>query len=243
VRPAGTRAVLIDALGTLVALTPPAPLLIAGLRRTHAIELAPAAAERAFAREMSFYREHHHEARDEQALGELRSRCAQVLAAELPPVVRGALAQDELVQLLLASLHFSAQPDAERTLAALRARGMRVVVVSNWDCSLPTVLRKIGLEGLLDGVVSSAAVGARKPERRIFEVALELAGVGAPEAVHVGDSIENDVRGALTAGIGAVLLRRAAAATPGLPSGVPVIRTLDELASVIPRATRLGSLR
>jgi putative hydrolase of the HAD superfamily len=241
------RAVLIDALGTLVALAPPGPMLVAALRERHGIELDQAQAERAFAREMAYYREHHHEARDERSLVELRRRCAQVLAGELPGRVV-ALGEEGLVELLLAALHFSPQPDAERALQALQGSGLKVIAVSNWDCSLPAVLGRIGLGGSLDGVVTSGELGVRKPDPRIFAAALELVGAEASAAVHVGDSIANDVHGALAAGIAAVLLRRPSPRAPGAgeaadpPAGVPVIGSLDELPNVITRSRRLGSV-
>jgi FMN phosphatase YigB (HAD superfamily) len=244
VTPSGVRAVLIDGLGTLIALAPPAPLLVEALQRDYAIELSPAQAERAFALEMAYYREHHQEARDEAGLDELRRRCARVLAGGLPPEVADELGEDDLTGLLLGSLHFSAQPDARGALRALRGEGLTVVVVSNWDCGLPAVLQRIGLGGEIDGVVTSGGVGHRKPEPEIFGAALELAGVKHEEAVHVGDSIENDVRGALGADVGAILLRRGSAralAPDGLPAGVPMIDSLDELAGVVGRAGRLRS--
>src|SRR5262249_44498411 len=82
------------------------------------------------------------------------------------------------------------------------------VAVSNWDCSLPVVLERCGLGELLDGTVTSASAGARKPDPAIFTAALELAGCEAGEALHVGDTAEEDVAGARAAGIRALLLDR-----------------------------------
>ncbi len=228
------RAVLLDALGTLVALAPPGPELVQALLREHGIAISRADADRAFAREMAYYREHHHEAHDESTLEALRARCAAVLAEALPGAVANMLGADEPLKLLLASLRFSAQPDARRALTLLRARALRAVVVSNWDCSLPSVLARVGLAGQLDGVVSSGAVGHPKPAREIFDAALAVAGVSPAQALHVGDSIANDVQGARAAGIAAVLLRRdPAGECVAVPPGVPVISSLDELPAVI----------
>jgi FMN phosphatase YigB (HAD superfamily) len=87
---------------------------------------------------------------------------------------------------------------------------VKTAVVSNWDERLPGLLRACGFdEEALDAVVVSAEVLADKPDRRIFEAALEALGVGAEDArgcVHVGDSVVNDVRGAVGAGFGAALL-------------------------------------
>jgi putative hydrolase of the HAD superfamily len=85
------------------------------------------------------------------------------------------------------------------------------VVVSNWDVSLRGVLDDTGLAPLLDGLVISAEVGAAKPDPAIFERALEVAGAGRGEALHVGDTVDVDVAGALAAGLRAVHLDRSGA--------------------------------
>ena len=74
--------------------------------------------------------------------------------------------------------------------------------------------------------MTCASAGASKPDPAIFEYALELAGCSAARALHVGDSLEEDVNGARAAGIEAVWLNRAGAPAT---DGVPTIATLDEL--------------
>jgi len=106
-------------------------------------------------------------------------------------------------------------------------------VVSNWDVSLPDVLARIGLAELVDGVMPSAQAGADKPHAAIFLRALALAGVPPAEAIHVGDSLREDVAGAGAAGVRPVLLARADP-PPGTPAGVPVIASLGELAALAP---------
>ena len=59
-----------------------------------------------------------------------------------------------------------------------------------------------------ESAVSSAAAGARKPDPAIFEPALELAGCAPEEALHVGDTVEEDVEGARAAGIRPLLIDR-----------------------------------
>jgi putative hydrolase of the HAD superfamily len=93
-------------------------------------------------------------------------------------------------------------------LRELRERDLRLLVVSNWDYALPGVLERCGLNELFDGIVTSAGVGARKPDPRVFAAALELAGCAAGEAVHVGDTAEEDVSGAEAAGIRPLLIDR-----------------------------------
>jgi putative hydrolase of the HAD superfamily len=202
------RAVLFDALGTLVALQAPGPKLVRELSQRYGIELAAEDAERAFRAEILYYRAHHREGHDEPSLAALRSRCAEVLRAQLPPVVGRALSLAEVSEAMLGSLRFDAYPDALSTLAELRARGLALVAVSNWDSSLPDVLRGLELEPVLDATVTSAQVGRAKPDPAIFLRALELVAVRPEEALHVGDSLECDVQGARAAGIRAILLRR-----------------------------------
>jgi putative hydrolase of the HAD superfamily len=226
-------AILLDALGTLVALEPPAPRLSAELAARFGLTVSEEEAGRAIAAEIAYYRAHLDEGRDESSLRQLRWRCAEVLRSALPGDVVRRLPDDPPVEALLASLHFTAFPDVRPALEAARARGQRLVVVSNWDVSLVGVLRALELEALLDGVVTSAAAGARKPAPAIFEQALALVGVPPADAIHVGDTLDEDVAGARAAGIEPVLIRRGG----GLP--VPGVRTIASLAELgAPRVVR-----
>ena len=101
------------------------------------------------------------------------------------------------------------------------------MVASNWDCSLPEWLRPAGILELVDGVVTSAEVGAAKPSARVFERALAVAGVDPVQALHVGDKVDNDIEGAAAAGVRGVLLQREGEPPPGLDA----ISSLRELAS------------
>jgi putative hydrolase of the HAD superfamily len=196
-----TRAILLDSFGTLVSMEPPpAP------RLAQALGVPLERAEAAFRAEIAYYVEHHVEGRDERSLSELRDRCAQVIRDSLGPA---APALANVRAAMLDAIRFSAFPDAAPALRSLRARGLALVVASNWDCGLPEVLERVGLLPLVDGVVASAVVGADKPAPELFEAALAIAGCGAAEAVHVGDSLSKDVEGARAAGLRAVLIDRA----------------------------------
>jgi putative hydrolase of the HAD superfamily len=123
-------------------------------------------------------------------------------------VVSRELGRDVDVETLLDAIRFRAYPDARPALAALRELGLTLICVSNWDVSLTKVLARCGLDGDFDGVVSSAAAGARKPDPAIFGPALELAGVRAEEALHVGDTPEEDAAAAKAAGIPCLIVAR-----------------------------------
>jgi putative hydrolase of the HAD superfamily len=154
--------------------------------------------------EMRYYRAHSDEGSDPRSLADLRRRCAEVLSAELGRPVD--------VDTLMASIRFRAYRDAGPALASLRRRSLKLVCVSNWDCSLPEVLARCGIGEALDGVVPSATAGARKPDPAIFERALALAACAPADALHVGDTPAEDVEGARAAGVRALLIDRSGSA-------------------------------
>ncbi len=190
-----SRAVMLDALGTLVELEPP------WVHLAEALGVQPderlVAAVRA---EMGYYKDHSHEGRDPDSLAELRARCATVLSE--------ALGRQIPVETMMSAIRFRAFPDAAPALAELRGLGLKLVCVSNWDASLPEVLRRCGLGDALDGVVTSAKAGVRKPDPAIFGPALELAGCAPAEALYVGDTPDEDLAAARAAGVPALLIDR-----------------------------------
>jgi putative hydrolase of the HAD superfamily len=241
---------LLDALGTLVELESPVEPLRRELRERFGVEVGEAAAGAALRAEIAFYRAHHDEASDRAQLARLRRRAAAALRDALPPDVAARLPApldggpphrdddepelDPLTQALLAALRFRPFPEVAEVLRGVRERGVRLVVVSNWDVSLHDVLREAGLAPLLDGVVTSAELGSAKPAPAIFARALALAGVAADQAVHVGDSVEHDVAGAQAAGIEPLLLVRSGSAPDGpAPPGVGTIATLRPLLRIV----------
>jgi putative hydrolase of the HAD superfamily len=220
------RAILFDALGTLLKLDPPAPRLQAELSRRFGVEVGLAEASQAIVAEIAFYRSHLDEGRDPDSLAGLRGRCADELRRALPGAARRRLpAAGDLVDTLLASLRFAAYDDAAPALRDYRGRGLRLVVVSNWDVSLHAVLGTVGLGPMLDGILTAAEAGVRKPAPAIFHQALSLAGVSPAQAIHVGDSVEEDVAGARAAGIDPVLVSRGG---DRAPEGVRTIQSLAE---------------
>jgi putative hydrolase of the HAD superfamily len=217
--------VLLDALGTLVELEPPWPHLVRALAARGVVGVPEADARRAMRAEMAFYRAHHDEASDWPGLKDLRARCAGLVRAELGL----ALPAEAVLEALLEALRFRAFAEVPDVLRALRARGAALVVVSNWDVSLHDVLVRTGLSELVDAVVTSAELGAAKPDPAIFHAALARAGGVAPSAaLHAGDSLAEDVAGARAAGLEAVLVARDGESGP---AGVRTVRTLRGLLS------------
>jgi putative hydrolase of the HAD superfamily len=227
------RCLLIDAMGTLVRLAPPAPRLRTELAERFGIEVSLEQAEHAIAAEIRHYRAHMGSARDAASIEALRHHCAQILREALPPSERlSDVDADSMTETLLAALQFAVFDDVHDALELVRGRGLRVIVVSNWDASLSEVLGRIGLTDMIDHVVTSAQAGASKPDPAIFEFALNVAGVVSAHALHVGDSLDEDVGGAREAGIEVVWLNRSSAPPPAA-HGVRTIATLAGLSDLL----------
>jgi putative hydrolase of the HAD superfamily len=198
------RAVLLDAMGTLLTFEPPAPHLRAALLARAGVDVGPERAERAIRAEIAYYRAHLHLGSDVPGLAALRRASAEAMRPALGLDVDG----DVLTGALLDSLRFRPFAEVPGALRELRALGLRLVVVSNWDVSLHERLVETGLAALVDGAIASAEAGVAKPDPAIFARGLEIAGVEPDAAVHVGDSLVEDVEGARAAGLRAVLLAR-----------------------------------
>lgn len=221
---------MLDAMGTLVRLADPAPELRSQLRRRFGWRVSDEEARHALAAEITYYRAHLQDGRTSETLAALHTRCAQVLREALPAcAARDIIGEAELTDALLAALRFEAFDDAAPALRRARDRGQRVVVVSNWDCSLGAVMERVGLAPWLDAVLTSAQVGAAKPSPVIFHQALELTGTRPAHALHVGDSVAEDVQGACAAGVPVLLLAREGSEGRDVPAGVRVIAGLDEI--------------
>ena len=188
-------AVTLDAFGTLVDLVDPVPGLERLLRR-HGLERAPAEIAAAFAAEAAHYRRRSFTGRDDETLRSLRKECADVFLCALD----APAALDGFATGYVETLQFQVLPRVRDTLAALRARGLALAVISNWDVGLHAHLEELALSSFFDIVVSSAEAGVEKPDPRIFEVALARLAVRRERVVHVGDG-RSDEEGAHAAGV------------------------------------------
>lgn len=125
-------------------------------------------------------------------------------------------------------------PDVKPSIRALRGKGLRLGVISNWDTRLRRIVEETGLTELVDFILISAEAGVRKPYPEIFERALENAGVQPDEAVHVGDLLDEDVAGARAVGIHPVLIdRNQYQLRPDEPD-LWVIESLQEIVDALP---------
>jgi len=222
------KAILFDAAGTLFRVRGSVGDTYATVARRHGVVVAPAEIEPRFRAAfgamppLGF---------PGVAAAELPQREHEWWRAVVAAVFRGFRFSDFDAFFQDLFLHFARAdswelfPDTQPALTGLRARGLRLAIVSNFDGRLVGICDGLGIAGCFDGIVMSGRVGCAKPDPKIFAIALDRLGVAAAEAVHVGDSDSEDVRGAEAAGLRGVLIARAS------PGGGPraAIHDLREL--------------
>lgn len=97
---------------------------------------------------------------------------------------------------------------AVETIAALRERGLKTGLITVCSEDVVKLWEETDFHGLFDAEVFSAAVGLRKPDPRIYRIALEELGVDAEDAMFVGDGANDELAGAERVGMTAVLIER-----------------------------------
>jgi putative hydrolase of the HAD superfamily len=231
--PAGRlRAVSFDAAGTLIHTARPVGDLYAGVAARHGVDVDPAALHARFrvafgdAPPLAF---------PGIPAGELRAREKDWWRAVVRRVFDGLTFRDfdaffdDLFAFFASRETWRVDPDARALLAELRGRGLRILVVSNFDARVHGLLAALDLAPLIDRVTISSEAGAAKPDPAIFARALADAGLAPSDVVHVGDTIREDLRGARAAGIPVLLVGDAALAREA--GDVPVVARLRDVAS------------
>jgi putative hydrolase of the HAD superfamily len=130
----------------------------------------------------------------------------RVFAGIAEPDARFAAYFEDLFAFFASDAAWRLDPDAPPLLRRLRAHGLRVLVVSNFDARVRGVLAALGLLPLVDHVTISSEAGAAKPDPRIFAIALAAAGLDPADVLHVGDTAREDLVAARAAGLDVVLV-------------------------------------
>jgi len=126
--------------------------------------------------------------------------------------------------------HLQVYSDVEPTLSQLKAKGLKLGLVSNgFKQDLDHILGELGLEKWFDVVVCIDSCNCAKPDKEIFLYALNELGVKASEALFIGDSVVHDYEGAFNVGIKPLLIDREGK----LPSRYDKIASLTELLAII----------
>lgn len=117
--------------------------------------------------------------------------------------------------------------DVLPTLAAVRARGWKLAIVSNWDERLRPLLRELNLVEHFDAIIISQEAGFTKPSPEIFQRAASGLGVPVETVLHIGDSAAEDVNGARLAGMKSLLLDRSAVRGAGTVNTLAAVLDVD----------------
>ena len=133
--------------------------------------------------------------------------------------VRGLVRMDEELLFEYTCLHEDAVPFLEM----LKMRGVASALVSNCAENTRSLLERLGLAGLVDGMVLSCEIGRAKPSPEIYRRALDLLGVEAATTVFVDDQTAY-CEGAEAIGITALQISR-----HGVPEGKVHSRTITSL--------------
>ncbi len=232
--PEGTKVILFDAGGTLFRPFPSVGHYYSNVAGKHGCKVGAEEVEAAFRRVWS----------EHDGIGDLRSHSDEKIEKEFwRKIVRAVFKDfkglkafdpffDELHDLFAEPGVWKLYPEVEEVLRSLQDQKFMLGMVSNWDSRLLKLCKGLGLDRYFDFKVISAVFGAAKPNPKIFEEALRKANVQASAAVHVGDSLEDDVRGAHLAGIRAIWIDRSnrhETLTKDHQDFVTVIRDLREL--------------
>ena len=144
----------------------------------------------------------------------LRDDCAQTLADALEKQGHKLeLSREAVKNVLTESVVYLPHEGVRETLQALKAKGLRLGVVSNWDFRLQNALEDAGLAQFFDFILPSAKAGAEKPAPQIFQKGFELArnfvqNLAPSDCFYIGDHYEKDVLGARRAGLSPLWLVR-----------------------------------
>lgn len=99
-------------------------------------------------------------------------------------------------------------PEVPQSLTLLREQGLELGVISNFDTRFYEIFRALGLAGYFDSITISSMAKSVKPSTDIFQYALSQHALDPQEAIHVGDSVREDVEGAEKAGLTGIWLNR-----------------------------------
>lgn len=181
-------AVTLDAHGTLVTLADPVAALTIALSE-RGVERTPEAVLAGFQAEVAHYAPRASEGYDEESLARLQRECVGVFLE----AVDAGLAADEFVPAYIGALHFDVLPGVVESLDRLKALGLELAIVANWDLSLHRLLDEAGLARYFEVVVHAA----RKPAPDGLLRALGELEIDPARTLHIGDDeADRDAAGA-----------------------------------------------
>ncbi len=210
--------IVFDAVGTLIKPDPSVAAVYTAAARRQGVELEPEAVRARFHAHFQSDAVHGENgvlSTDEETE---RRRWRQIVVGVLPEIPEPESAFDELWEHFSRPESWRCFPDVAPALRALKLMGIELCVGSNFDGRLRGVVQGLPeLASWVDSLVISSEVGYRKPHASFFRAACAHLGLPPEQVLCVGDDLENDVRGAIRAGLSGLVLDRGANGTLDLP--------------------------
>jgi putative hydrolase of the HAD superfamily len=202
---ASLKAVFFDAVGTLISPRAPVSRTYVEFARRHGAEVDEERMRQAF-RE-AFVRQEKVDSHDGWRTDEARERLRwQSIVEEVLAPLDAGPCFGELWDWFSRPEAWCVEPQAGDVLGELDRRGMTLGIASNFDGRLQKVLAGFTeFAPLRDRCVISSLVGWRKPAKEFFQAVAHAAGCVPGEILYVGDDLRNDIHGATSAGLRAVL--------------------------------------
>lgn len=194
----GLRAITFDAAGTLVVPHPSVGAVYAEIGHAHGL---PAAAPELEGRFHAAFKARHHRLRSTEAAE--RAFWRELIGEVFAPWADAGQADrlfPDLWDAFAEARRWQPRADMPALFARLRARGLKLAILSNWDSRLHRVVAGFGWRPWLEHVFASADLGVEKPAPAIFAHAAATLGCAPFEILHVGDSWTHDIAGALAVG-------------------------------------------
>lgn len=220
------RAIVFDAVGTLLHPEPPAAEVYAEVGCRHGSRLGVEDIRRRSRAAFDAEERRDRDAGLRTSEERERLRWRAIVAAVLTDVADFDSCFHELFEHFRRPGAWRCAPGTGRILAALQARGLGLGLASNYDRRLFDVAAGLPELACLDHVVISSEVGWRKPSRRFFEKVCAILRLPAAEILHVGDDPANDYEAACQAGLAVALSGRSAAP--------PDVRRAEHLEELLP---------
>jgi putative hydrolase of the HAD superfamily len=214
----GIVGIVFDAVGTLIKPEPAVAMAYTAAACRQGVELDPEEVRARF--HVHFQNDEVHAGQGVLSTDEAteRRRWRRIVFDVLPEIPRPDGAFDELWDHFSRPESWRCFPDVAPVMKALREMGILLCVGSNFDGRLRGVVQGLPeLAPWVDSLVISSEVGFRKPHASFFRAACDHLGLPPERVLCVGDDVENDVRGAIRAGLSGVLLDRSSRRPADLP--------------------------
>lgn len=224
------RAVVFDAVGTLIHPQPSAADIYAEVGRRYGSRLTPEVIRSRFAEAFRQQEQHDRQAGWRTSEEREQQRWRAIVSAVLTDAADPEACFVELFAHFARPDAWRCAPDLRPTLAALARKGYRLGLASNYDARLHLVLAGLALPISQAAVVVSSAIGWRKPAPAFFEAVCRILGLPPDAILFVGDDPVNDYTGARQAGLQALLY------DPRGKSSLPTTARIAHLSELLCRA-------